>query len=490
MRDLIPGGKEQGERKRVLTLVIFASLISATIGFGLAALSVPSPSSLRAKTSSISAKLTKHNVLPDVDLEALSGHGNIAFVYGGRLYVADGSEQKLRNVAGPHSTVFSPLFSHDGKWLAFLTYAPNTQSDEDVLWLAKGNGTDARRVGDIPLVHVDFDAGESPIAWSSTSDNLLVTTGPLSPVGIQVPRRVWIVPTQGKPRQLLPTGFVGGAIWSPDGRSIAVIYSSVGLTHEAIEVVSIVGGATTIWYQSPLNISFAGWYPGTGIVIWDGWYGPDTENFGVPLSVLHGPNESLVPLTKAAIFQPPVVSGGPNGEIAITANTGGGNVGEGVKFVWFAKAVETCSDALGSCSEVAMPSGNVSLNPAWSPNGSELAFVEAPQSNLGIPSGYPNYQPYQNGFVWSDIAPWYSKLTLWLLPMGSSQPAQVRTVSGASDPTWSSDSKSLMYVSSEQLWLLAALGAHPFRLAPVDGATGYLFGYADWIHNFAWWSGQ
>jgi hypothetical protein len=277
------------------------------------------------------------------------------------------------------------------------------------------------------------------------------------------------------------------------------MYGAKGIGEENVVVVPEGGGPATTWYRPSIrqeSMSFAGWHPGVGIVVWYGWYGPATENYGASLGVIAGPGSALHRLARSPIFQPPAVAGAPGGHLALVADLGGTGVGqgEGAKFVWYAKAVTTCSLPSASCTAVPMPRGDVSLDPAWSPEGSALAYVTAPESTLGVPSGPPRYAPYEDLFSWPQVAPWYDKRTLWILASGSASPQQVASVHGASDPVWSSSGTSLLYVSHRELWLLPTLAAAPVRVAPLDTSSGeggrYVFGYADWTGSFTWWSGS
>jgi dipeptidyl aminopeptidase/acylaminoacyl peptidase len=105
------------------------------------------------------------------------------------------------------------------------------------------------------------------------------------------------------------------------------------------------------------------------------------------------------------------------------------------------------------------PAGGLTFDPAWSPNGSVLAFVEAP------PSAATNF--YQ-----STVSSWYAEHTLWLLGRGSRVPTEVGGANGASVPVWSSDGESLLYVAGDGLWLLPTVRSRPVRVAGPLFPTG------------------
>ncbi len=425
---------------------------------------------------------------PTVNATALAGHGRLAFVSGGELYVLDGTTKVLHQVTEGSPPPTSPAFSYDDRWLAFVRPAAASNGGDETLWIARGDGTGAHRVTQVPPVYPVADSGLPVFSWSPSSDELLVTTGPVR--GPLVPSEIWIVPASGRAHRLLGPGYTSGAVWSPDGGDVAVLWSSEGLASQALETFPRSGGPPTVWLAADNGSSYflAGWAPGFGILVWSdqGNGGPSVENYGLPLGVFPQPGTKLKVLATGPLFQPPALAIGSQGELAVVANgnadTGGG---EGEKFVWFGKTVETCSPSSESCSAVPRPASSVTLDPAISPVDGSLAFVEAPQSTEGLP---PDYSPSE---TWAQISGWYGAHTLWIVPGGTGTPTEVRGTTGASDPVWSSHDTALVYVDNGALWLLANRNARPVKVAsPLTPAGSssekYLFGYADWSDQFAW----
>lgn|GEM_PF-3781437 len=70
-----------------------------------------------------------------------------------------------------------------------------------------------------------------------------------------------------------------------------------------------------------------------------------------------------------------VVSFGPGGTFALGAGPG--------RYAWMTKSALICQAATERCRALPATRGTLTLDPAWSPNGKALAFVEAPSSNAG-----------------------------------------------------------------------------------------------------------
>jgi len=94
----------------------------------------------------------------------------------------------------------------------------------------------------------------------------------------------------------------------------------------------------------------------------------------------------------------------------------------------------------------------VTLDPAWSPDGKTLAFVEAPASPA-------------EGFPQAVVASWYATHTLWTLRTPSHVAHQIPGTKGATAPVWSSDGTSLVYEAGGALWLVPALSGKPVKVA-------------------------
>ena len=88
---------------------------------------------------------------PKANTGAFNGHGELAFI-SSDLWALDGAQGTLGEL--PVATGFepsSPMFSYDGRWLAYLAINATNSSYEAERWLAWGDGTAAHRVSGVAV---------------------------------------------------------------------------------------------------------------------------------------------------------------------------------------------------------------------------------------------------------------------------------------------------------------------------------------------------
>jgi hypothetical protein len=159
---------------------------------------------------------------------------------------------------------------------------------------------------------------------------------------------------------------------------------------------------------------------------------------------------------------------GPSGTFAFESG--------GDRYAWVSKHVEQCAEATATCTRVPAPENELSVSPAWSPDGQTLAFVEAsaePEGAIGQ----------------SQVLRWYATRHLYLLPAGSARAVEVAHTRGAAAPVWSENSQSLLFVDDDALYLIAQPGAAPVEVAgPLfsPGSWSGYFGEIAWTRQFAW----
>jgi hypothetical protein len=388
-----------------------------------------------------------------VDRSAFAGHGVLAFVSRGGLFVLDGRSQKLTAITAPGERASDPRFSPNGSWLAYTIGAGR-------LGLARSDGSSARVIS--------RHAGGA--AWLPNGD-LLMSNGVFRLDANARLVRVGAAPT-------------GSVAWSPDGDRFAfvsrttVLHGRNGAFYgvERLQVADSLTGKRTTWRATPFSFTRKSGFRGNvlggvrvlpdreGILF---WVDPDQSNSYAAdgLSVY----ELRAPLAKPLLARPvrlgvtvgDTVSVGPGGRLAIGV---GGN-----RYAWITKNVETCDATAARCTSVPTPPGRLSIDPALSPDGKALAFVNA----AARPEG---------DFRQPTISRWYATHTLRLLRAGTTHATEVAGTEGAASPVWSSD-------GGYALWLIPKVGVKPEKIAgplyPPNAWPSY-YGQVGWTNLFAW----
>lgn len=404
---------------------------------------------------------------PYADARAFSDHGELAFVSHHVLWVLDGSNGSLHEVT--KRDAISPVFSPDGRWLAYVTTAPSTRLTTPVrpepgqLWIARADGTDPRAVPGLTNA-------QDP-SWSPAADVLAVRGG--------VPGGVWLVTPPGTTsRMIRGTGHAESFVWSPGGTEIA--FSGYG-QYGNLQTVPISGGAPVVWqeelndraYPHSFNTTIpARWLPdGEGILYWiDQGASASLLETGLPLYLVRHPDGTGRLLGRTLVTTSAIATS-RTGAFAIVGDTGG-------RTFWRGETVERCSAKTASCTKVPAPPGDVTIYPSWSPDGRLLVYSEGPARTSHKTSGF--FQPA--------LTKWYSGLTLRTITTSQSSSVGLQGTAGATGSIWSANGKSILYQAKNGLWLLATLRARPVEVAAplFEGQWPDFYAEVDWSGQFAW----
>jgi hypothetical protein len=449
-----------------------------------------------------------------VNARAFQGHGTLAFVSKGSLYVLDGATGRLVHLGDGGHTASDPRLSADGRWLAYLEQVGPPSPDAAgsshggdgayQLWIARANGSDAHRVA---------SAGNSEmVGWSPTRDVLAVIklppqdwtcrSAPTTSVSLVTPagalRSVYALHTTcADPRHLY------GAAWSPDGGSLAIGTTDFRRSGGSrIFAIDLATGARRTWFSIRTTHHFpgacgsscisdevvadpAGWWPKRGIGFWIFGSGMSANNDGSPLELIRAPGAKPTKLgVTLSDGTDTAVAASPAGELAIVrapwrdVGTGGTEVQVCAASAALCRAIPGASvwnraesfrchahHPYTYCYPQLKPgSGNsgVTVDPAWSPSGSLLAYARGPAvPQDATPTGQ-----------------WLDQHQLFVYNPATGTTRRLSGTEGASAPQWSSDGRSILYVSHDSLWLLNLKSGGSARIAgPLFGGTSFTDAY-------------
>jgi WD40-like Beta Propeller Repeat len=460
-----------------------AVAVAVGVGGGIAACAHGTPASTVSADASVTMAAptgTPSSAGMTIGGKAFGGHGRLAFVSAGRLYVLDGSAAGRSATLHPvatgkapgAATPGSPSWSPDGRWLAYLVGTPSTDGTvtSGALWLAGPDGQDARQV--LPSV-----AG---FAWSPATDELAATSAAGGKLYAVQPGR----PTY--PMLEVPGQFDGAPSWSPNGREVAV--ASVTVTPAgrfASSVIDLFVPSEGIVINSLASSRTAalivdGWWSNSeGLLAWsDPGDAASTPAHKLPLvsyPLGNAPTETLASTPAYPSFAVPDGAG-------VTVVTGEDRA------LWNAKTISYCNVS-GHCgpAQAALPAP-VNLDPASSQWQGEpdLAFTHCAT------------QPAQATATPQALLAWYRTCRLWYAAgSGGNALAVARAGTGVAAPTWSGADGDLLYVRDDALWLIPMRQSNGApSSAPARPVVGRLFagswpnadGYTGWQSQFAWHS--
>jgi hypothetical protein len=327
-------------------------------------------------------------------------------------------------------------------------------------------------------------------AWSRDGRSLTYQVGPPSSTGQY---QQWTVQSDGSGARRLAASFCAACV-SPDGRRIVTVSRGwipprhgQGNGHAVNPSISIVGrpDRRVIWqfrlsWARGKTIDFRGWWPDGRALLFqlDPMNSGSLAADGLTLYSLALGNGRVHRLVGTLDYEDWISTRGSR--VLIVAGFG--------RSAYANKRVVLCGEE-GGCHAVAGGNGTVAVDPAWSPSGNGIAWVQAPaHPNLAGPGSDRVYRQWENS------------RTLWTAAPNGTHAAPIHSVGGGiADPQWTRHGRGVLYVRDNAIWYDPHLGAgtsvmlaHLFPSGQLSQFGGYwddLFYYwhIRWERLFAWW---
>jgi Tol biopolymer transport system component len=489
-------------RKRELLLfTVLVALVGCNGTLEVGIEHTPTPDHAMAATVAVlvdeNNRLATRVALQVPPLPTSASLGQLAYVQGGDIWIMDllheSSLPRRMTVDGRNR---EPRWSPSGKWLAFrkersvsLLESPGTASGDSLstlrrqVWLIQADGNSEH-----PL------SQGSPVetfAWSPKSDRLAYTTpaGGLYTINADGTDLITLVPENLS----VPTGqnYVGRISWNPGGNWIAYEWliqpASRPPVYQGLWMVPAEGGARVELYNSGIpdksQSILAGWSSlGTDVLFWQSQLPNAALVDGAELYATSGDESQPKSNTARRVANDTIltyadfVAPAPHSTIWQAQGAVAYVAGEG-KSTWKNKRIQSVGQSI---------TGNdmAAISPAWSPDGTRLAFAAMPDRS-DLESG--ELEALMQRRIWVASA------------FGGPQLRCLTNTTGYRDerPSWSADGGYILFVRMDakgrtSLWIVSSSGGPPRQVVdeltpapdPLDS-----YGHVDWDALFDWWRG-